>query len=61
MCLRLRLVDVVEAGVVGDRTGFLKVVGEEDGVRSWAGGNEMCAGHVSESAGDSGTVDGSRP
>jgi len=49
VCLRLRLVGVVEVGVVGDRAGFLKVVGEEDGVRSWGGGNEMCAGHDSES------------
>ena len=60
MCLRLRLVDVVEVGVVGDRAGFLKVVGE-DGVRSWAVSNETCAGHASESVGGGGMVDGSGP
>ena len=60
MCLRLRLAGVVEVGVVGDRACFWKAVGEENGVRSWAGGNEMCAGHASESVGDSGIVDGSR-
>ena len=47
MCLRLCLVGVVEVGLVGDRAGFLKVVGEED----WAG-------HVSESVGAGGMVGG---
>ena len=61
MCLRLRLVGVVEVGLVGDRAGFLKVVGEEDSVLSWAGDSETCAGHVSESVGGGGMVDRSGP
>ena len=51
----------MEVGLVGDRTGFLKVVGEEDSVRSWAGDSETWAGHVSESVGGGGMVDGSGP